>query len=400
MRFFITYLLFFATVAFFNYKGLVPEQLNRHILLLIEIIAIGYAFLFIKKNNLAKDNFNRIYIWMIFFIYVSIVPASMFQDQSLLDSIVIIIPNLLAWSTFFVFLQFNFRYNECMKIIIVLAILGIVTFLINHIMAPNIIFSGDFADDVSRGFLRLKLCFYPYVVLIYLLCVSKIKSIDDKLWMFLSMGLFMIILMMMVRQIILFSSILAGMLLLRKKTITKKIVFFICILFFLLAVLPQIGMFKGLMEYSEKQQEFSEDVDAQMRSRAWNFFIFNQTNEITPFIGNGFPWKDKSAYGKTFIQQVNHNGIYDVDAAWASFFWYYGVFASMSLLFLFIQSMNIIKSERFIYIKYWLFYMIMVNCLSGAIVNNCQISHLTFVFAMIHNNQFEMSGKLLTKSEV
>lgn len=400
MRFFITYLLFFATAAFFNYKGIIPDQTSRHLLILVEIIAIVYALFFIKRNSLIKDDFNRIYIWMILFICMSIFCASIFHHQSIFDSVIILIPNLLAWLTFFVFLQFNFNYKESLKIIIFFVSLGIIAFLINHILSPNIIFSGNIVEDDSRGFFRIFLNFRDYVVLVFFLCVSKINSAKDIRWILFSIGLFTIILMMMIRQYLLFSSFLACLILLRKKTFINKLIIIVSILFFSLVILPQIEIFNGLMEYSKKQQEYSDDLDAMMRLRAWKFFIFNQTNEITPFLGNGFPWKGKSIYGQNFIQKVNYNGIYDVDAGWASFFWFYGIFATLCLIVLFILSIKKINVEKYVYIKYWLLFMIMVNCLSGGVVYNPFIPYLTFVFAMIRNNQLELSGKLFNRNEV
>lgn len=163
----------------------------------------------------------------------------------------------------------------------------------------------------------------------------------NKIYIWLIILTTIFIILSVTRQYILLSIILGIIFILNKASLSKKIITAsLCIIIYLF-VLPQIPIYKTMVELSEEQAERNK-TEEDIRIKAWNFYIDEyQTNQITRILGNGIPSIGNSNWGNEHGQIVDKNlggnGCYMADVGWAGFYWEFGLIATIGLLIILLK---------------------------------------------------------------
>lgn len=383
------WLLVLSSCSFLNPFGILSNSVSK---LFFYIICFFILFLNYKKKSFCKIPLNS-YCILLGGITMSIVMALLFQNQTFTLSFISCLPFLFGYFSLFLFAKMNLSIEKVMQYVKYLAIIGMLSYVINMITFPNMIFGEEVSEvDMSRGVARIGVPMLHYIILYYFYQLSlwqKFKSRLSLLWI---CTCFTFILLSVTRQLILLSLFLGLIMILSKVSIYRKIIIIMITTIFVLFVLPNIPIVNKLIEISEEQNYNNKYNKEDIRITAWKYYTNdNQTNDLTRLFGNGVPSEWKSPWGIKFAKAVyvfwGGNGCYTVDVGWAGFYYYFGIFSTFGLLMLLIKGIkkNIHGSYKFI--SYYLLLVFISSIASAPILFYTQIIVLCLALYMAFYNK-------------
>ncbi|MGM9870424.1 MAG: hypothetical protein ACI31E_01350 [Muribaculaceae bacterium] len=399
MNYFILIFILLSAIGFFNPSGVLSAQAEKF--LLYAAIAGGAVYAFSFGRNLTKVKYPRIaYAILIGGIFLSIFTSTAFHDQSLTDSFKTVLSYLLPYFSFFVFMKLDVPREKVMNTLIILSFIAAFAYFVNLYSVPSFSFGRPLEkEDLSRGILRIAI---PYIELFPLLLFYSINQwfmTRAKKWLFYGAFLMVMIFLSVTRQIIFLSAILGLIYLLQNVTLFKKITVIVVVVLFGTIVLPRIPAYKTMLELSEEQRDENEDEE-NIRIQAWRYYtIENQTNEITPIIGNGVPSFGLSPWGKQFESDTDTNKCFAVDVGWAGFFYYFGAITTAALLIILIRAFLLRKPKSQTYLNYWILFLIATSVASGIILYYFQIVSVSLVLYLVYKGKDEPSHRIENQSE-
>ncbi len=367
MNYIIFLLILLSSVGFYNPWGIFSVQMQKLIFYFFCIVGIGYSFFFGK--SLKETRYPRVaYSIVLLGIVTSIFMAILFHPQSLRVSITTTMAYFLPYALFYVFLKLDVDPDRIMKAIIVLTFISGVTYICNMTTAPNMMFGLPLErEDLSRGILRLPIVYIELFPLPLFYAIVKYNQTRKKIWLAYAVYVMIIIFLSVTRQTIFLSFILGSFLLFKKLSLLKKVAFIGVMVVFVTATMPHIPVYKTMLELSKEQKDKNEDKD-DIRITAWEFYTTEfQTNSLSYFLGNGVPAYDKSEWGKEVDSITDTNKCFAVDVGWAGFYFYFGIFTTLALLWLMVSGV-LARSPNRVYPQYWLLFAVLTCVASGIIV--------------------------------
>lgn len=380
-------LVYLSAQSFFNPMGVIPASVSKGIFVSLSMLTFLMAY---RKKGMNTEYPKGAYRFLIFGILIASIMASAFHSQSYDVSLVAILPYLLGYLFFFILGKYRVDTQLVEKALQLLTICSLGMYLTNLACFPNKIF-GDSQEeyDMSRGFARLGVPMIEIVVTYFFYSINQwiiYRKKKDVYWIILTA---ILIFMSLTRQVIALSAVLGFLFVMQKASWFKKLSVIACCLFVTYFVLPQIPMVKTMIELSE-QQSFENKNDEDIRVTAWRFYTSEfQSNELTPFLGNGVPSYGKSKWGN-FVEQTTAlrvdggNACFTVDVGWARFYWYFGGVATLGLILMFwkgiIRKKNIDKQ----YLSYSLTFIGLTAIASGSILYYSQICSLSLILYMAY----------------
>lgn len=380
-------LVYLSAQSFFNPMGVIPASVSKGIFVSLSMLTFLMAY---RKKGMNTEYPKGAYRFLIFGILIASIMASAFHSQSYDVSLVAILPYLLGYLFFFILGKYRVDTQLVEKALQLLTICSLGMYLTNLACFPNKIF-GDSQEeyDMSRGFARLGVPMIEIVVTYFFYSINQwiiYRKKKDVYWIILTA---ILIFMSLTRQVIALSAVLGFLFVMQKASWFKKLSVIACCLFVTYFVLPQIPMVKTMIELSE-QQSFENKNDEDIRVTAWRFYTSEfQSNELTPFLGNGVPSYGKSKWGN-FVEQTTAlrvdggNACFTVDVGWAGFYWYFGGVATLGLILMFwkgiIRKKNIDKQ----YLSYSLTFIGLTAIASGSILYYSQICSLSLILYMAY----------------
>ena len=242
---------------------------------------------------------------------------------------------------------------------------------------------------MSRGFVRLGVPMIEIVVTYFFYSINQWMIYRKKKYVYWIILTAILIFMSLTRQVIALSAVLGFLFVMQKASWFKKLAVMACCLFVSYFVLPQIPMVKAMIELSE-QQSLDNKEDEDIRITAWRFYTSEfQTNELTPFLGNGVPSYGKSKWGN-FVEQTTAlrteggNACFTVDVGWAGFYWYFGAFATFGLILMFWKGIIRKKNAGKQYLSYSLAFVAISAVASGPILFYSQICSVSLLFYLTY----------------
>lgn len=389
IKFYLYILIVLSSLTFYTPFGIISSQLGKLIYYSICIISLIYAYKI--GINLKKIKYPKVaYKILIFGIIFSSYMAMLFHEQSFKVSFIAIMPYLLSYLVFYILMKFNIPKEKIEKAIWGFCIISMVIYIINVVTFPNIVFGTEKDEyDMSRGIVRLGVYSIELIVLFFFYSINQWLLTKQKKYVWLILLTATFIVLSVTRQIILLSAVLGIFFILRQASLQKKIVVIICSILFYFAILPQIPMYKTMVELSEQQIERNNTENEDIRITAWKFYTYEyQVNVITSIFGNGVPSLGNSQWAKQYEKMVyanyGGNGCYYVDVGWAGFFWLFGMFGTLGLLILLIKAMLKKKSEEMKYVSYWLVFIIITSITSAPIIFYNQVISITTILYLIY----------------
>lgn len=374
-------LIYLSAQGFFNPFGIIAPQTSKFLFYLISVLSLGYA---IRKRTV--DYYPKVALsFVIFGILGSSVMASLYHEQSYVISVVAILPFFFAYLFFYVLMKLKPPIDFIEHLFKWLTIASLVMYTVNLISFPNVVFGETKEEyDMSRGFARMGVPMIEIVVIYFFyninICVNTRKK-SSFLWIFVT--LFMIF-MSLTRQIILMSIVLGVLLLMHNMHWLKKILIIVSCILMACVVLPKIPIIKTMIDLSEEQimdNRRHEDI----RVTAWKFYTTEfQTNKLSPLFGNGVPSFGNSRWGNyveqtTSVRSEGGNACFTVDVGWAGFYWYFGIIATIGLLFLIIKALAMRKASDMLYLSYSLAFILITSIASGPILFHGQICGISLL---------------------
>lgn len=388
-KYYIYILIVLSSLIFYNPFGIIPDQLGKFIFYLVCIIALIYAYNI--KFSLSKVDYpRRAYKILMVGIMFSAFMASTFHEQSLKVSFIATIPYLFGYSVFYVLMKFNIPKEKIEKAIWIFCFISMGIYIINMITFPNMIFGAEKDEyDMSRGIVRIGVRSIELIVLFFFYSINQWLLTKQKKYVWLILLTSTFIVLSVTRQIILLSAALGIFFILRQASLQKKIVVISCSILFYFAILPQIPMYKTMVELSEQQIEKNNTENEDIRITAWKFYTYEyQVNVITSIFGNGVPSLGNSQWAKQYEKMAysdyGGNGCYYVDVGWAGFFWLFGLFGTLGLLILLVKAMLKKKSEEMKYVSYWFAFIIMTSITSAPIIFYNQVISITTILYLVY----------------
>lgn len=382
-------LIYLSAQNFFNPFGMVSPQVGKALFYIFSLIGLYFAFKSKVKLNRIKYP-RKAYKLLIISIFISIAMGCLFHEQSFMISMIATMPYLFAYLFFFILMKLLVGKVLIEKSFKILVVCSLVMYLANLAVFPNKIFGESQEEyDMSRGFARLGVPMIEIVVTYFFYSINKwmiFRKKKDVYWIILTA---ILIFMSLTRQVIALSAVLGFLFVMQKASWFKKLSVIACCLFVTYFVLPKIPMVKTMIELSE-QQSFENKNDEDIRVTAWRFYTTEfQTNELTPFLGNGVPSYGKSKWGN-FVEQTTAlrgdggNACFTVDVGWAGFYWYFGGVATIGLILMFWKGIIRKKNTDKLYLSYSLAFVAISAVASGPILFYSQICSVSLLFYLAY----------------
>lgn len=372
-----------ASVGFFNYHAILTPNAEKFVFYLSVCAGFIVAAVFGKSTN--RFNYpRRVYISLLIFIVISALLCGESHMQSAPVTLKATLPILFGFSCFYIFMRLQIPSAKIFKTYIVLCMLSTVVFFCNMLTMPNNIFGQPIIDeDFSRGIVRITLVFFEIYPLLVFYGINRYLENREKKWLIFIGWLGLMIFLSVVRQIIASTAILGLWFYFRKVSLTKKLVSILVVVLVVAVVLPQIPIYKTMIELSEDQRD-ANDQDENVRIKAWRYYTYeNQPNALTVIFGNGVPSLGNSTWGVQFDSDTEITGCYAADVGWAGFFYYFGAISTICLLALLISALKKKKSFNRQYLNYWLIYLMITSIASGPILYYNLIVSVSMVLYLV-----------------
>lgn len=391
-------LIYLSAQSFFNPLGVISAQLSKFLFYGFSLIGL---FVALRNKTRIKQRYpSKAYWLMMTAIILSVLPVWIIYDQPFVVSLVATLPMIFSYLFFFILLKYSPDKVLLMKFVKIMVVCSFVMYIANMLSFPNMIFgAGQDEYDDSRGFVRLGVQMIEFVVLWIFYSVNQWVISGRKKWfVWIAITGFLVV-MSLTRQVILISVVFSFLMILQKAKLWKKIAVIAVVSLFAMFVLPEIPIYKAMMEVSEKQAEDNKYKNEDIRITAWRFYTVEyQENIVTRIMGNGLPSIGNSTLGdkfeKTVALEYGGNGCYYVDVGWAGFYWLYGIFGVFGLLTLLVKASFSALRKKKNYQFYWLLFIIISSISSAPILFHSQVVSLCIVLYLIFGNDYERKNKI------
>ena len=354
------FLLIIISLKFFDARFLNNSLLN-YLLFLTLIVTVVISVPYVLPPN--KGFVFPVQLLLIA-MFISIIMAGLYWDQSLLDSLIAVAPYLIVFIFFYLWhIQFPVYVLE--KIIVFYGSLYILLYVFEFITSGTVYFGKPLWGDeflVSRGITRIIFPGGGVFVLTSFIAINKLTSQDKNRWFWLLLTISGIVIpvMQVTRQFI------VGILLIylyhaiRSIRIWKKLVVFaslVSIIIFLQYVNHPI--IDGLIDSTRNDANLGANY---IRVLAGEFFLTDfSPNLSTQILGNGVPYFGVSNFG-LYVDSLGVTQEYFLsDVGIIAVYVMFGVFAIIAYLLVFIKSFIIPLPENFQYLKYYVWFMLLTS---------------------------------------
>ena len=384
-------LMVLSSVSFFNPFNIISPYIQKLLIYIVFSFAILYSLIYGDKISVPYP--RKSYLMLIIGILVSMFMASMFHPQDIGSSFITTLPCILGFLSFYVLMRLNIPKSTIENLIWRFCFIGMLIYIVNIATFPNMIFAEHKDEyDFSRGSLRIGIVFFDFIVLFFFYSINQWLVYKKKKYVFLIILTGTYILLSLTRQSIFLSGVLAIIFLFKKFSLPKKFLLIIVSILLFGYVLPHIPLYKTLTEMTKDEMAESRAGEENIRIRAWRFYTYqNQTNILTPFLGNGIPSMGRSEWGNQFRATISKeqggNACYAADVGWAGFFWYFGLFATLGLLSLMFYAILKPKKNDKKYLSYWCIYIVLTSVASGPIIYFNQIFIIMIVLYLIYGKE-------------
>lgn len=383
-----------ASVGFFNYHGILSEQMIK--LLFYFAILLCLIFSFYHGRSLRDVDYPRwAYFYVLFGIAFSSVIATLTHMQGLKVSFMGTLVYLMPYMFLYPFLKMDMDWKKVMNIYIVLCIISAIIYFCNVLTMPFNMFGAPIInEDLSRGIIRIPVVFIEMFPLLVFYGINKWLDTRQKKWFVLIAFATMMIFLSVIRQVIAITGVLSVFFLFRKISLFKKCLLVAVVGATVVFVLPNIPIYKAMIELSE-DQSISNDNEEDIRIQAWRFYTYeNQESPLNVIFGNGVPSIGNSTWGTIFGSESETSGRFTHDVGWAGFFWFFGLLTTIALIVLIVKTIMYHKPPELKFLNYWFVFILITSVASGPIVYWNQIISIMTCIGLVYSTQSEASVEI------
>lgn len=330
---------------------------------------------------------------------ISYVVCSAYNGQPFLVSFKACLHFILAYSFLFALMGYRIANDRIIQVVKVMCILSMIVYIVNFISFPSVVFGTEQEEyDTSRGLVRLGMPCVELIVLLFLYYINQYQINAKRKYLYFILLCLTFIVLSLTRQIIVYSVILGAVLYFKSVPLWKKIVFAVLCYVAVVYVIPNLGLFQSMQDLTNEQFERNNDGYENIRLIAWRWYTNDlQTNDITRFLGNGYPVLYGSSWANSVLQSSKMMLCYPTDVGWAAFYFYYGVLTTFFLAIVLLKAMFMKKTEEGSYLTYWLLMVILSSFTSGMILYPNQIISITLALHLVYNDNKKTKSQLINK---
>lgn len=389
-----------SSIGFFNYHNLLSLPVQRAMFLFFAFVCAIVA-LRNKKVSLFDYDFPRL-PWFIFGsgLIISVFMTPFYHQQSLMATAIAQSTSIVAYLSFFVLLKLRPDPEHLLKLLVYVWAAGVLVFFINVATFPNNIFGAPIADDLSRGFVRVRPLLLQLFVFMLFYAVSKWQSSHQWKWFTLAASTYLMIILSITRQTIAICTLLVFFQIFRNYSWTKKILIASVSLCVGLAIIQNIPLYQELMEVTEEQIDQNEDKE-DVRIGAWRYYAYEANDDIATFLfGNGTPSLDKSVWGKHYGTFAEETDYHVGDVAWASCIFLYGIIATVALLCIVLCSIFKHKAPEQRYLTYFMIAEMLHGIAWGVFYYYYEVYIIIIALYLIYCNCYDTGKDRLVEPEL
>lgn len=343
-----------STISLFLPVGESIEKLLTYISYIILVI------LYLINGNISIPLKGKIFVYFLFSIIFSVIPAKIYWGQSIAVSLIAILP-FFIYSLYLILYGLRIEKIFLIKILCIIGKIYPILYLIKYIF-PELPIGIIVIDGVRGDRVVVPGEFFNYFLYFtYLYRFIKRPSRNLAFWIILSL---IVIILPMTRQRIVLILLLSIIMIIYN--VNKK---------YLKVIIPSLFIMGGLIISGPFFTKLSEMTNEQMNSEnpydhirelgILYYFSEFPHKGLNYVIGNGVPSYGRSQYGNESKVFAESTKIYLIDIGFAGIFNYFGLIG-LSLYIIMILKFALCKKQaRFSFCKYFLFLILGSSVLSG-----------------------------------
>jgi hypothetical protein len=355
---------------FLHYLGFRYIGFNLTIIKALYFVAIPLMTLYIANTLFQKKQsvlFNKMRI-VTLLIIISIIMAFLFNGQSISLGYRATAP-ILGILFYFYLNKANFTTKEIECFIWVNVCVYLFLWLYALSQAPIPIFTVDQDRQLNddRGIFRIAIMNRACIMMALFYSVNRWIVIKKKIFLVLSISMFVLIVFMTIRQYIAISVLVVAFYLFRKiKYIWLYAIMGLVLLNFISINIPEDSILGRLIELSERQAIDNKYGEANVRILEYEYYFLDfPQNVATSLLGNGVPHSD-SSYGLKESRLNDVKKYFRSDVGYANLYLLIGIIGVLVVFQLMYYSIKYKVNNEMVYAKMFMFYIALANIASAA----------------------------------
>lgn len=344
----------------------IEEQIAKSITYSLYILLV--ALCISNRRWLENNTYDVCFKLILWSMPFSVIMAStQHAPQSLGVSIIAVLPYFVSYSCFFLLKKTKLSVLEIEKIMLLIGVINIMLTFQLWALLPNQLFGSIRLEEDGRG-TRIGIDGDIFKTFFLFFSLYKYKIEKRKKWLFVVGICFVTVFISLTRQVMFITSVLAVLYYMRGIKFYKKIIVVLLVSVTCLYII-QLPYFKNLIEVSERQQERESSGNENIRITATRFYVDEaQENILTRIFGNGCYSYGNSAYGMEAYRQQYMTLCFPSDVGLVSVYYLFGILAIAGMVLLIINTIRINVPERFEYMKYVIYYIMLASIASGPVL--------------------------------
>jgi hypothetical protein len=324
-------------------------------------VLISIPFIFIADKGLTPA-IQLMCITILFSFYM----AKISWGQSYMESLKTTYPYFL-WFTYFGLLHFKYPLKKIENIIVIYGIIYILLFTFQFLNPGTVYFGYKKVFSQDRGITRIDFPGGGVFYLTIFIALTRFREYTKykTFWLGIIVVGLIVVILQVTRQNIAAVILVYVFHFMRNQPLYKKFLVALLSISAILVVLSSDNpIVDGIINIKDRRNQLS---DNNARIQTADYYL----NRYSPytynmFLGNGVPYTSKSDYGM-FEENLNKKGYYFDDVGLISIFVMFGPLAVLAYLILFVKSFRLKIPKEYVYLKYYVFYLLM-SCLTSASV--------------------------------
>ena len=355
---------------FLHYLGFRYIGFNLTILKALYFVAIPLMTLYIANTLFQKKQsvlFNKMRT-ITLLIFISIITAFLFNGQSISLGYRATAP-ILGILFYFYLNKANFTIKEIECFIWINVCVYLFLWLYALSQAPIPIFTVDQDRQLNddRGIFRIAIMNRACIMMALFYSVNRWIVIKKKIFLVLSILMFVLIVFMTVRQYIVISVFVVTFYLFKKiRYIWLYAIMGLLLLNFVSISIPKDSLLGRLIELSERQAIDNKYGETNVRILEYEYYFLDfPQNVVTSLLGNGVPHSD-SSYGLKESKLNDVKKYFRSDVGYANLYLLIGIIGVLVVFQLMYYSIKYKVNNEMVYAKMFMFYIALANIASAA----------------------------------
>ena len=355
---------------FLHYLGFRYIGFNLTILKALYFVAIPLMTLYIANTLFQKKQsvlFNKMRT-ITLLIFISIITAFLFNGQSISLGYRATAP-ILGILFYFYLNKANFTIKEIECFIWINVCVYLFLWLYALSQAPIPIFTVDQDRQLNddRGIFRIAIMNRACIMMALFYSVNRWLVIKKKIFLVLSILMFVLIVFMTVRQYIVISVFVVTFYLFKKiRYIWLYAIMGLLLLNFVSISIPKDSILGRLIELSERQAIDNKYGETNVRILEYEYYFLDfPQNVVTSLLGNGVPHSD-SSYGLKESKLNDVKKYFRSDVGYANLYLLIGIIGVLVVFQLMYYSIKYKVNNEMVYAKMFMFYIALANIASAA----------------------------------